>query len=254
MQFGVCGKDDLADVAAGIGYAYVEPTVAGLLRPDEEPAAFRAGLEEYRAAGLPTYAVNCFVPARLNITGPAVDSGALRSYVKTVFERAQTAGVQIVVFGSGGARAVPDGFDHGSALRQVREFCEMCAPLALAHEVTVAVEPLSDCNILRTVQETADLVRWIDDPCVRLLVDSFHWGRVGDSAEAIMANGDLLAHAHVATVENRRAPGVEPYDFGPFFNALRKGGYDGGMSFEGRCEEPAAELPPALALLKELAS
>ena len=37
---------------------------------------------------------------------------------------------------------------------------------------------------------------------------------------------------------NRKAPGIEPYDFVPFFRALAAAGYDGRVSVEGG-------LPPA---------
>ena len=98
-------------MAAEFGYDYFEWTVGGLLKPLEGEDAFAAALAAVRAAPLPCPAVNCFLPAELKVTGPAVDPAALDRYVTTACRRAETAGVRVIVFGSGAARRVPDGFD-----------------------------------------------------------------------------------------------------------------------------------------------
>jgi sugar phosphate isomerase/epimerase len=256
MQFGVCGGPDVAVVAAEAGYGFLESTVAALLKPRESEDQFRSALAAYRAAPIPCPVVNCFVPKDLKITGPDVDEAALLDYARTVFERGKAAGVEVVVFGSGGARSIPEGFDRGEAGRQLLSFCRGIAPLAAENGVTVVVEPLykKACNVLNTVAECAELVRAVDHPAVRLLVDGFHLLHDGDSIPSIVENGELFRHVHLATPENRLAPGAEPCDWAPFFSALRDGGYDGRVSVEAKLNDPATELPTALALMRELAS
>ncbi len=255
MQFGVCGGPAMADTAAGLGFDYAEWSVPALLMPREPETAFRAALQQAQAAALPYPVVNCFVPGDLKITGPDVDPQALRVYVTTAMHRARQAGVEVIVFGSGGARQIPEGFDRQRAHAQIVEFCRMTAPLAHDNGVTVVVEPLnrSECNVLNTVAEGAALVREVDHPGLRLLVDGYHLLKDQDACESIVAHGALLAHTHVATIPDRRAPGVEACELQSFFAALSAAGYTGRMSIEGRIDDASTELGIGLAAMRELA-
>jgi sugar phosphate isomerase/epimerase len=255
MQFGVCGGIDVATIAAGASYDFAEWNVSSYLKPEEPEEAFHAGLDAVREAGVTFRANNCFVPGHLKITGPDVDAHALQVYVATTLARAEQAGVEVIVFGSGGARQIPDGFDRAMAWDQLIAFCGMVAPLAQAHGVTVVVEPLNkaECNVLTTVSECAALVNAVAHPAVRLLVDAYHFMRDGDAYEDIVTYGDLLAHVHIATVPNRLPPGAEPCDFSRFFRALADAAYTGRVSIEGKVQAPAVQLPVALAAMRELA-
>ena len=255
MQFGVCGDVTMTAAAARASYDFAEWTVGALLKPRESQDVFCAALDVLRAAELPYPIVNCFVPSDLKITGSAVDNAALQAYVTKTMERAERASVRVIVFGSGGARCIPDGFDPGIAHDQLVSFCRMAAPLAHDHGVTVVVEPLNkaDCNVLTTVDECAVLVREVAHPAIRLLVDTYHLMRDDDSYESIVLHGELLAHVHIATVKNRLAPGAEPCDFSRFFGALAKAQYTGRISIEAAIRIPETELPAALTMMRKLA-
>jgi sugar phosphate isomerase/epimerase len=177
---------------------------------------------------------------------------SLEKYVKTVFERAEKAKVEVVVFGSGGARSIPDGFDRERGLAQIMAFCRMIGPVAQEHGVVVAVEPLNrnECNVINSVAECAEIVRRVNHPAVRLLVDAFHWLKENDSADDIIGNGEFLAHVHAATISSRLAPGSEPCDLSVFFSALERAAYDGRISIEGGVPNPCEDLPRALELMK----
>src|SRR5512133_747590 len=133
MKFGVCGGPKVARIAKAAGYDYFEWGVGDLLHPREDEIVFQAALAEARAVGLPFPAANVFVPADLKITGPVVDSQALKSFVTTAFERAEQAGVERIVFGSGAARRIPDGFDRQIAWGQLVAFCQLMGPIAQQH-------------------------------------------------------------------------------------------------------------------------
>ncbi len=254
MQFGVCGDISLATLAAQSSFDYVECSVPASLRPMEPEDAFRASLDAVQKAAIPCPVLNLFVPGDLKIVGPDVDTNALEAYVRTTMVRAEAVGVEVIVFGSGGARRIPEGFDTDLAHAQLLAFCRMVAPLALDHGVTVVVEPLNsaECNVLNTVKECAELVQEVAHPGLRLLIDAFHLMRDGDSYEDIVGFGDLLAHAHIATVPTRLAPGAEVCDFSRFFQALADAGYKGRLSIEGKITNPETELPAALAAMREL--
>lgn len=255
MKIGICCGPDKAASAAEAGFEYIEWSVGGLLKPLADRTAFEDAWRQVKASPLPCPVLNCFVPAELKITGPSADPAALERYVTMAFERAEQAGVQTIVFGSGGARQVPDSIPVVRATDQIADFCRMFAPLAQRHGVMVVIEPLNrtECNILTTVGESAALVRRVNHPAVRLLVDAYHFAKDADSFADLTANANLLAHIHLATIPNRLAPGVEPCDFGRFFQTLRRGAYSGRVSFEGKIPGTDAELAQAAALMRSLA-
>jgi sugar phosphate isomerase/epimerase len=253
MEYGVCAPIESAGVLAAAGYDFIELHVQRDLKTTEGEEAFAPVLHSIRGTAVPAIAANCFVPGDLKITGPAVDLGALTAYASTAFQRAQRAGLQTIVFGSGGARRIPDGFDRRAAWEQLVRFGQRIGPLAAAAEITVVVEPLNrrECNVLNLIGECARYVREVDHPSVRLLVDAYHWAVEEDSEEDLVEAMPLIRHAHIATYRSRMAPGLEPCDFHPFFRALARGGYDGPISIEGRWSALEEDAAVALATLRE---
>ena len=255
MEYGVCGEPSIAPILAGAGYDFIELHVQRDLKTSDGEDMFLPQLERIRTAPVRAPVANCFVPGGLKITGPDVDTDALQSYVTTAFTRAQQAGIEVIVFGSGGARRIPEGYDREAAGQQLLNFGRMLAPIAQSHDVTVVVEPLNrrECNVFNSVGECAEYVRQIDHPNLRLLVDGYHWAVEQDSYEDMVASLPLIHHVHIATYESRMAPGLEPCDFTQFFAALKAGGYDGRVSIEGKWVDMERDAPAALAELHKLA-
>ncbi len=258
MRYGVCVDPQMASAVAAAGFDFIELNVQGHLKTMEEEPAFSAELARIKAAPLPAIAANSFVPGNLKITGPEPASdAALEAYARRTFKRAHAAGVATVVFGSGGARAIPDGFDRGQAWEQLVRFGKMLGPVAEKYGVTVVVEPLNktrgECNVLTSVGESAQYVKDVDHPSMMLLVDGYHWGLDNDSYDDLVANAYLLRHVHIATVEHRLPPGFEPSDFSSFFRALKAGGYDGPISIEAKWDNVEEQAEHAYAVLTGLA-
>lgn len=249
MQYGVCADPKSGPALARAGFDFIELNVQQHLMPLADDAAFETELARIRDAALPTIAANSFVPGSLKITGPVVDRNALEAYAETAFVRAQAAGIRAIVFGSGGARQVPNGFDRDEAWDQLLWFGGMIGPRAQAHGVTVVVEPLNvtrnECNVLTTVGESARYVKQVNHPNVRLLADSYHWGLDNDSFGELVASGPLLRHVHVATVAQRLPPGFEDCNFTTFLHGLWLGGYDGPISIEARWDDVEAQAAAA---------
>ena len=242
MRYAICTNDPaVAADAREAGFDYIEASVPNFVKPFESDAAFEEGLAAYRSARLPVESANLFLPRELRCTGPdAVPMDRLADYAETVFRRLAAAGVPIVVFGSGGARKLPDGWPKEKADEQFVALLARIGPLAERHGVRIAVEPLArvECNYINTVDEGAALARASGSPAVGVLADSYHWARNEETADTILAAKDRLIHAHLATMPNRKAPGVEPYDFAPFFRALVAAGYDGRVTIEGGLPGP----------------
>lgn len=251
MKFGVCGDPAQAVKAKQAGYDYFEWSVGGLLQPRESEASFLKALDLVRNTGLPCPVLNVFIPSDLKITGPDAGSPELETYVRTALRRAQIAGVDTIVFGSGGARQVPDGFDRQTAWSQLVSFGRLISSIAAENRVTIVIEPLNraECNILNTVAESASLVEEINHLNLRLLVDGYHWAKDHDSPASIINNSKLLRHAHIATVEGRKPP--HPGDpCADFLTILRQAGYSGRLSIEGNIADLDLELPRALEIMR----
>ena len=257
MKLGVCADPKFAPALADAGFDFIELHVQNHLQTLADDTAFAPELARIQAAPIPAMAANCFLPGRLKVTGPDVDMMALEQYVTLVFSRAEKAGTGSIVFGSGGARKIPAGFDRNIAGQQLVEFGKLCGPIAQKHNVMIVVEPLNmsqgACNVLTSIGESGRYVEAVDHPNVRLLADSFHWGLDGDSYDDLVTYGHLLRHIHVATVDSRLPPGFEPCDaFGPFFAALKAGGYAGPISIEAEWDDMPEQAGVAFEALKGL--
>lgn len=244
MKFGVCATVDVASAAKAAGFSYLEVHLVNTLKPEKEEAAFAPELERIRASDLPVETANCLLPGDLFLCGPARNEARIRRYVEIAMERAGRAGLRVVVFGSGKARSIPEGTDRAVGWGQLVAFArDILGPAAARNGVTVVVEPLNraETNVITTVTEGVAFVREVNHPAIRLLVDAYHWARENESPAAILQAGTLIQHAHVATVKNRLAPGLEPQDFAGFFGALRRIGYEGRVSVEARFNDISRE-------------
>lgn len=252
IRIGVCAAPD-AVASAVEGLDYLEPSVGWLLCPAEDEAAFARRLAVAKAAAVASEAVNCLLPGSMKSTGPDVDEEALDAYLRTVCDRAARAGVQCIVYGSGGSRRVPEGFAPSAAAEQIAGHLGRWGVIAAAAGVTIVLEPLNvqECNIATSVDEAAELVRRADHPAARLLIDTYHMGCNGEGPDAIRRAGGLIAHAHCADRNGRVPVGLGPEDQRPYFRALKDIGYDGRLSIEAKIDDLDAELPEAVRRLRE---
>ena len=181
--------------------------------------------------------------------------------------RADEVNLKTIVFGSGGARNVPGDFtaknraDHpyteqGTA--QMTDFCRQLATRIADCKVVVVIEPLrpKESNIVNFVWQGLHMVEDVGSPRIQQLADIFHMIMGREDAESIVKAGDRLKHCHIATKEKRAYPGANDTEaFLPYFAALKRIGYTGGVSCEcgwGKKEEFEKNLDTAIATLKSL--
>jgi sugar phosphate isomerase/epimerase len=253
MKFGICTSLTNAVAVKAAGWDYVEENVQTLLQgqvADEQWAQVAAA----NAATLPIPAANSLVPASLKITGPAVDLATLKKYMTTVVNRAQRVGIKTLVFGSGGARNVPDGFDRDKASKQIEDFVRASADIAAKHGVTLVAEPLNrnECNIINSVAEAMRYVKAVNHPNFQCLVDTYHLWLEDEPLENLKAAMPWIHHVHLADKDGRVAPGLSgKADYRPVFKILKDGKYDGLISFEGHAiPDFAVTAPTVLEFIK----
>lgn len=237
--------------AKAAGFDYVELSTTEIANlPD---ADFEAAAAKIKALALPTPAANLFIPAAIKVTGPETNPAQQMAHVKKAFTRLARLGTQVVVFGSGGARRVPDGFSKEEAFKQLVDFGRRAAEEGRAHGITITIEPLrkQETNIINTAAEGLTLVEAINHPNFQLMIDFYHLASEQEDPAIVLRAKDRLRHLHVANPQDRVFPAKwEEYDYAPFFANLKKIGYDKRISVEGRTTDLAAQGPPAVALLR----
>ena len=232
MRFGICTQLENSATVKAAGWEFVEESVQGLFQGQ---VASWAGLTRTLTAALPIPAANMLVPGQLKITGPEADLGKLKEYMTRVLERAAQTSTKMLVFGSGGARNVPDGFDRKKAKQQIIDFANMFAPIAQKNGITVVAEPLNkkECNIINSVAEAMEYVTAVNHPNFRCLVDSYHPWLEDEPVANVAENMSAIKHVHLADKDGRVAPGLSgTADYRPLFKALKQGKYEGLISVE----------------------
>ncbi len=249
MQIGFCADPaTLATLPYRPQCDFIEAHVVNFLTPEGPDAEFAPRVAAVKACGYPMPAANVLLPAVLKVSGPTIDYARLDRYATTTFRRAKELGITLMVFGSAGARMVPEGFSSATAFEQYVDVLRQFGPLAEENGVTIVVEPLNrgECNLVNTILEGAEAVRRANLPSVKLLVDIFHMLRNGESADDILKVAPLIRHAHVAENRDRAAPGVHRENLIPFYRALRKAGYNERLTIEAVWTDLPRQLPPAL--------
>jgi sugar phosphate isomerase/epimerase len=234
MRFGICAPVERAAELKAAGCDFVEENVQNFLQGLVEDSKW-LGQAKASASPLTVLAANSLVPGDIKIVGPAVDLAKLRNYMAAVLRRAQSVGMKILVFGSAGARNVPEGFDRQKARRQILDFIRMAAPLAQSNGVTLVAEPLNhtESNIINTVSEAMSYVKDVNHPSFQCLVDSYHFWIDNDSLADLKDAMPWIRHVHVADKDGRVAPGESgTADYRPFFKVIKAAGYTGVVSVE----------------------
>ena len=257
MKLGICTGPENMQLAAELGYDYIEWALNAIAAMPQE--RFEALREQAPNFPVPLAKCNCFLPGDLHPTGPDVSESSLRAYLEKAFSRAHALGVKLVVFGSGGARQVPQGFSHGEAWRQIADFLRLAGEYAQKYDIDIAIEPLrrKECNILNFVSEGTMMAALVNHPRVGVLGDSFHMLCGHEPWEALRFAGKNLMHVHIShalpdlSSRDYPAPG-DGTDYGEILGLLKDMGYAGGVSIEAGTKDLAKDAAKAMACLKPL--
>jgi sugar phosphate isomerase/epimerase len=252
MRIGCCCNIEDAPIALAAGYDFIECKVTSLL-PDEneEDEGVVQAVAAHRASPLPVAAFNVFLPRDLKIVGPLLDQERIDYYVEAALTRVHAVGAEIVVFGSGAARAIPEGFSPQEARRQTISFLHRVADAAERNNVIVVIEPLNrkESNTILSVAEGVELARAVNRPSIKVLADFYHMDEEVEPLSHLTQYSEWIKHIHVAD-SDRGAPGTGQYPYAEFAERLRRAGYDGMVSIECRWRDFASEAKPALEFLR----
>lgn len=143
-------------------------------------------------------------------------------------------GGEVMVFGSPNQRSVPPGVDPAEGWRRGRDGFAACGPAAAARGVTLCLEalPADLTNFLTTNAEVIEMVRAVDHPHVRMMVDvKSMCAESIPIPENIRACRGWFRHVH-ANDANLQGPGFGAVDFRPILQTLKDVDYQGFVSVE----------------------
>ena len=232
--------------AASVGYDGLEIAPFTLdSEPHLLPAKRRGALRRALAdSGLVCSGLHWLLlaPGGLSITDP---DDAVRGRTVEVMRRliglAADLGADVLVHGSPHQRRLTPGDEAGSRHR-ARDCFAAVAGDAERAGLVYCVEPLSEreTDYLNSLDEAATLVREIDSPALRTMIDcaataamrpepasEIPWPEIVDR----WLPSGLIAHVQVND-SNRRGPGEGAVRFAPFLSALRRHRYRGWIATE----------------------
>ena len=261
ILFGACRGFGDAKLLKDLGYDFIEGGVAPSLMPDKDGDQWKRQRDKVLSLAVPLRSCNGFLPGKFRLTGDKAEFEAPLKYAEKACRHADEVGLKVIVFGSGGARNAPKGYPLDKAAAQFEEFCRRLAERIAGCKVEIVLEPLQprEANYLNFVREGKAICERVNSPRIRLLADIFHMEQGGEGAESIeLAGKSLLKHCHIAEKGPRTAPGIstDGREFVPYFNALKKIGYTGGVSCEcgwGKREHLRRHLERALTIMRKLA-
>ena len=230
------------EVAAALGYDGLEIAPFTLSdTPDKistaEAAKIRATVE---ASGLVVTGLHWLLvkPDGLSLTDP---DASVRARTLEVMRHltglCAELGGAVLVHGSPKQRQIAPGETHGIAYARLQDALAQVALAAARVGVVYCIEPLSkrETSMINTIAEAAELVRAIDHPNLRTMIDCSAAGQT--ETESIPALIDrwlptgLLAHVQVND-PNRRGPGQGEMKFAPILAALKRHHYTGTIAVE----------------------
>lgn len=248
MKYGVCIGPERIREAAGIGFDYAELGVSQIASMPEE---------EYRQlldSPIPLETFNLLFPASLHLLGGTPEQ-EIREYLTGALGRVRGLGGQLVVFGSGSARRVPEGMPFAEGFRRLVGITQLIGDVASSYNLSVAIEPLryKETNMIHTLSEGCALSAMTDRPNVGLLADTIHFWDNGEPVYEIRVIRDFM-HIHFSS-RDRFAPIPEEIPlYREFYNALKDSGYDSRISMECGFRDFKSEAAVGLSVLKQLFS
>jgi sugar phosphate isomerase/epimerase len=225
-------RDSLMKAA---GYKWYVDAISAHFSPRAvKEEAWPAKLKQVKGLSTKVYAVNVFLPGNLKVVGPNVNEKAILAYADTVFRRVEAAGIPMIIWGSGGSRRVPEGFDHETAKTQFVSIAKKLAVQARKYDIQLVLENLNhtETNFINRVSEIIEIAEKVDERNFRICVDIYHMLMEGEGPDIISKTGKYLVHCDIAEKNGRTPPGTNGDDFTPYLVALKAVGYKSKITME----------------------
>lgn len=246
MKFSICNEtfqgwdiEQVLRTCAEIGYDGVEIAPFTLAESVDDIAASRRAEIARMASDMGVEIVGLHwllvKPEGLYINHPdASIRKRTQDYLDSLIRFCSDLGGWILVFGSPKQRNVHESLTYQQAWEYACQTFKHCAKTAQECGVYLCIEalPARETNFINTVEDALALVRAVDNPNFRVMVDvKSMCSELRPIPELIRRAGSQIAHVH-ANDESGRGPGMGDTDFRVVASALREIAYEGYVSVE----------------------
>ena len=235
MKIGCCTGIEHYQELCDLGYDFIE--LAGI-------EVMKTGDAELEKAGkigdknkVPCNGFNSYCGAELAMAGPLFDLKAARNYAAEICRRGNILGIRVIGLGAPLARRIPKDFDRLAAARQMRDFVRASAEEGAKHGILFLLEALNPriCDLVTQTREALEIVRELDMPSLRMVLDFHHMEQSGEDVSDIAYVMPCVKHLHIDQTEEGGRYHLKEKGR-PFYSrcieAARACGYDGTLSIE----------------------
>ncbi len=236
MKFGCCAPIGLYDKVVQAGYDYMDVNGAALYALSD--GEYEEMVKKVTDGPIPCLALSGYAKDEPKMAGDGFDPDEVRKYAKKVLLRAAGLGVKLIGIGSPAIRRLPEDYDRKKAWEQGKQFIEITADVAESYGMIVMLESLHKylCNFCNTLDEAYDMVREINRPNVKLVIDYYNIKPMTDDIYDLRKYLPETVHLHTSGMgENYSRPQLKEKDYDELkaiFRSLKDMGYDGAMSNE----------------------
>ena len=259
MRFGYCidansilTGDPIFGAVRAAGFDYIETQLTKLLNLPR--SQYEEVIARLAWAGLPCRAAMMIFPYDIPLVGEDRDLAAIEAHVEKTIAIAADLGCETLVFGHGGTRRVPAGMTYEATRQRLIDVLQILNRLAASYNLKIAVEPLSDTDMLVSYPEAAALTAQCGDT-VGALFDLYHGAALGQSPTDITLAPERLFHLHIACPGSRTVPleGDDQSPYQAFAETAKLVGYDNKLSVEAGVPagaDPVQAIAGALRVLR----
>lgn len=252
MRFGACaGGFDRYKMSVDAGCDFVELNAWQLYRMPESEIA--EGISLIREYGIKAEATNCLFPGEMVLSGSTCDFKIVDEYTNRMFTILSGLGIKVSVFGSGGARNIPQGEDENECMERLCKSAYITAENAKKNGMIVAVEPLRKCetNVINTVSEAAEFCKAVNHSSLMINPDLYHMASEDEPFENLARYIDKIAHIHIGDYNKREYPTYnDGCEYKKILGILQNAGYQGRVSIEAATSDYGSDCRRALEILR----
>lgn len=238
MKTGCFGKISQIEDISRAGYQCAELDICEIAALSD--GDFQRLVRRTEDSGLDYGVFSGLFPAEIRIYEDCFKQDKWLEHVRRSADRIACLGAEIVPFGAGKGRSIPE--DAGAEeqkkceeklLEFIRGICDIFAQ----YHIRLAIEPLGACysNYLNLIRDAdAFSIRVQRENC-RIMCDLRHMVSNQDELEEIRLYAEHIIHAHIdfPLGDKRYFPVAEDgYDYMPYLETLKKAGYDGRLTVE----------------------
>lgn len=183
MLKGICvfSKNIKKAVEAGFDYVVLPGVEIAKMTDDE----FNLLLKTINENNITVSGYNAYCNGETPIVGDGFSTEKTREYARLMCRRGKALGIKNIGIGAPFARKLPEDYDSEKAFEQGAEFIKITAQEAEKYGFNVLVEGLSRyyCNFVNFLYEAYRLMKKVDMPNVKMVVDFYHMKFNGELPE-----------------------------------------------------------------------